>query len=428
MVRANSPGERSGLGAPLILHIEAGPTFGGSTLALQNYLEHADPSRFTHDVLFHADVPGTREIRARSRRFLCLRLAAPADWDRTAAEMEETAGPPSRLRRAAKQIPGARSLVRAGRGAARFAGRELPLAVRLARIFTQGRYDLIHCNNTFVVQPSTILAAWLTRTPLVSHVRTRVALGTRERRLGNRSRRVLAVSRSLAEDLARQGLRSPITVCYEGIPLAPRTGMSASRKRELSGTSGPVLGFAGRLVERKGVAHLLAAMPRILSRHPEATLLIAGEGPLRAALDQSCAALDLGRNVRFLGFRDDVPDLMGALDLFVLPSLTEGLPLVLLEAMAAARPIVASGVDGVPEFIHHEQTGLLVPPAAAEDLADAVLRVLEDPALAARLGQAARAYVAQHGDARETSRALDAAFLSALEARGAAAGPEPAES
>ncbi|MFH1143726.1 MAG: hypothetical protein V1774_04195, partial [Candidatus Eisenbacteria bacterium] len=102
MVRANSPGGRSGLGPPLILHIEAGPTFGGSTLALQNYLEHADSSRFTHDVLFHADVPGTREIRAHSRRFLCLRLPAPADWDRTAAEIEETAGPPSRLRRAAK--------------------------------------------------------------------------------------------------------------------------------------------------------------------------------------------------------------------------------------------------------------------------------------------------------------------------------------
>jgi glycosyltransferase involved in cell wall biosynthesis len=401
---------------PAILHIEAGPTFGGSTLALQNYLEHADPALFRHDALFFCDVPGCEAIRAHSRRFLCLHRPAPAGWDRApapATPATQTARTPA-WRRFAKRVPGARGLARSLRDWSEFLAQGLPLALRLARMLRRGRYDLVHCNNTFVVQRATLLAAWLTHTPAVAHARTRVTLRPIDRLLGNRTRRIAAVSVSLADDLYRQGLRRPIEVCYEGTRIGPVAQATPDARRELGGDGGPVLGFAGRLVERKGVIFLLKAMPAILARHPGARLVLAGDGPLQPALEDHCRRHDLSGAVRFLGFRRDVPALLAAIDLFALPSLTEGLPLVLLEAMAAARPIVACAVDGVPEFVRHAETGLLVPPASAPALAEAILQLLDDPARAAALGRAGRAFVEARGDVRVTARAFDAALRDAL--------------
>lgn len=409
------PRERAETEAPpAILHVEAGPTFGGSTLALQNYLVHADPSRFVHDTLFVCDVPGLDAVRAHSRRFFCLHCPAPAHWDAASSDAQHARASASWPRRAARRVPGARPAVRAARWVASEWRRELPLAVRIARFIAAGRYALVHCNNTFVVQPATFRAARWTRTPVIAHARTRVTLAARDLRLGNRALRIFAVSRSLAEDLHRQGIRQPVDVCYEGIDLP-----SAAAKREGHVPAGrsPVIAFAGRLVERKGVAYLLEALPALVARHPDALLWIAGDGPLREDLERQAAERNLTGAVSFLGFRGDVPSLLSESDLFALPSLTEGLPLVLLEAMAASLPIVACHVDGVPEFVRDGETGLLVPPRSADALARAMLRLCDDRAEADRLGRAARAFVEAHGDVRQTAADLDAAFQRALRER-----------
>ena len=117
-----------------------------------------------------------------------------------------------------------------------------------------------------------------------------------------------------------------------------------------------------------------------------------GVGPL-ARYQQLAADLGIGDRVHFLGFRSDVADVLRAADLVVLPSLDEGLPLAVLEAMACAKPVVATPVGGVPEAVIDEVTGLLVPPNEPQRLASAVLRILNDRHLAQRMGNAARARV-----------------------------------
>jgi glycosyltransferase involved in cell wall biosynthesis len=136
-----------------------------------------------------------------------------------------------------------------------------------------------------------------------------------------------------------------------------------------------------RLEAGKGLDVLLRAAAHL----PEATFAIAGDGPERVVLEALARALGVDERVRFLGFRNDVEALLAGCDVFVLPSLDEGFPLSVLEAMAACRPVVASDVGGVPEAITHDETGLLVPPGNPDALAAALARLLDDAPTRRRL-------------------------------------------
>ena len=151
-----------------------------------------------------------------------------------------------------------------------------------------------------------------------------------------------------------------------------------------------------RLDDQKGHRHLIDAMGILASRRPNLVTLIAGDGPLEQSLRAQCAALGITDRVRFLGYRRDVAELFEAADVVVLPSLYEGLPLVAIEALAAGRPMVATEVDGTPEVVIHERTGLLVPPANPVAMAAAIERLLDDPALAARLASEGRKFVQEN--------------------------------
>ena len=154
----------------------------------------------------------------------------------------------------------------------------------------------------------------------------------------------------------------------------------------------PLVLAAGRLAAQKGFGTLLEAAAGWRDLRPEPLLVIAGEGPLEAALKSQAARL--GLDARFPGHRDDIPALLAAAAVFVLPSTWEGQPLILQEALRAGVPIVATRVGGTP-VLTGEDAALLVPAGDARRLADAVRTVLTDPALAARLGKAA----ADRGDA-----------------------------
>lgn len=162
---------------------------------------------------------------------------------------------------------------------------------------------------------------------------------------------------------------------------------------------GPAV-MVGRLSPEKSVDTLLRAVTIIRGSRPDFRLEIAGDGaclqPLKALADE----LSLGEAVRFLGDVRDVPALLARASLCVLPSLTEGISLVLLEAMARGLPIVATAVGGNPEVVVGDETGLLVPPAVPEELAGAILRVWADPALGRRMGEAGRRRVETHFDVR----------------------------
>jgi glycosyltransferase involved in cell wall biosynthesis len=153
----------------------------------------------------------------------------------------------------------------------------------------------------------------------------------------------------------------------------------------------------GRLRIRKGVDVLLAAMPELLRRHPAARLLIAGDGEHRAALERVAAALGLGAAVSFLGRADAmrVRRLLRGAAALVVPSIYEGMPLVVLEAMEASVPVVASRVSGIPEVVEDGRTGWLVPPEEPASLAAALAAALDDPAAASRRGAAGRRLLAE---------------------------------
>ena len=245
-----------------------------------------------------------------------------------------------------------------------------------------------------------LLAAVLARVPAVVttvHLFVELPYPLRARLLhrlvGLGVHRHIAVSRALGRRL-QERFKIPgqaIRAVPNGIPLASFAGAEESPLRStLAGpTSRPIVLNVGRLVGQKGQLHLLEAAALI----PAAQFVFAGDGPDRDVLQAKALELGLDERVTFLGQRADIADLLSACDVFVLPSLFEGLPLSILEAMAAAKPVVATSVGGNPEVIADGETGLLVPPADPAALAAALRRVLSDAALAARLAAAGHAEV-----------------------------------
>lgn len=154
--------------------------------------------------------------------------------------------------------------------------------------------------------------------------------------------------------------------------------------------------MVANLRAEKGHDTLLAAAPRILERHPDATFTFVGEGPRREPLEVLVRALGIGSRVRFAGECRDVAPVLREHDLFVLPSRSEAFPNALIEAMATALPVVATRVGGIPEVVRDGVNGRLVPPDDAAALSAAVISLFDDPAQAAALGQAARLDVERH--------------------------------
>ncbi|HEX6039064.1 glycosyltransferase family 4 protein [Longimicrobium sp.] len=153
-----------------------------------------------------------------------------------------------------------------------------------------------------------------------------------------------------------------------------------------------VVGCVGRMEPSKGLAELADAWPRVEAALPGAHLVIVGRGTFDAELRARLA----GRRVLFTGHRADLPSVMAALDLLVLPSYSEGVPNVVMEAMAAGKPVLATAVSGVPELVVDGETGLLIPPRDADAIADGLIRLGTDAALRARLGAAGMARVREH--------------------------------
>jgi len=155
----------------------------------------------------------------------------------------------------------------------------------------------------------------------------------------------------------------------------------------------PLLGNVAALVGHKDHATLLEAMPLVLRELPGVRLVIAGEGELRPVLEARIEALRLGDSVRLLGYRNDVPRLLRALDAFVLSSCEEGLGTSVLDAMACGVPVVATAAGGIPEMVRDGETGLLAPPRDPAALARAIVRILREQVLAQALSRNAAALV-----------------------------------
>jgi L-malate glycosyltransferase len=202
-----------------------------------------------------------------------------------------------------------------------------------------------------------------------------------------------------------------IRIAHNGIALEGMRGAAGERGRvraELDIEAGrPVLAIIGRLHPVKGHRALIGMLPAILRGCPRALLLVIGDGPERAACEALARSLGLGRQVRFLGRRSDVPHLLPAVDLVLMPSQSEGLGLAAIEALAAARPVIAFAVGGLPEVVIEGVNGRLVPPGDCQAFANAVVDTLRDTAKRFSYARGAASSAQRFGVQRHVQRLIE---------------------
>ncbi|UCG61421.1 MAG: glycosyltransferase family 4 protein [Candidatus Zixiibacteriota bacterium] len=196
--------------------------------------------------------------------------------------------------------------------------------------------------------------------------------------------------KSIISDTLRRGR---LTTIHNSIDLKTVVlTKSASEFRQELGlpVDKPVIGSAGRMVPVKGFDVFVRAAAKVMAKRPEVSYVLAGEGPLSESLKNLAADLGITDRVRFPGFREDITDLLNSLDIFVVSSHHEGIPTVLLEAMALGKSVVCTGVGGINEIIEDGLSGILVEPGDAAAIAEACERLLDNADLRLNLGQAAR--------------------------------------
>jgi glycosyltransferase involved in cell wall biosynthesis len=205
---------------------------------------------------------------------------------------------------------------------------------------------------------------------------------------------VVTISEGIRQVLLAEGLPNAKTSCVRSAinvrPYLREYDKPAYRASLGLAPDTPLIGTVAQLIPRKGHRHLLAALHDVLPRHPDLQVLIFGRGPMEGELRQAIATQGLGRNVRMMGFVDDLPAILGCLDVLAHPADMEGLGVSLLQASAAQVPIVASRAGGIPEAVHDGETGLLIAPGDVAALGVALNRLLDDAPLRQRMGQAGR--------------------------------------
>ncbi len=230
--------------------------------------------------------------------------------------------------------------------------------------------------------------------------------------------RVIVVSDAVADILRRSGVADEkVAKIPNGVDLDRFRSAVPKLRNEIGIANDPVVGFVGRLVAEKGGAFLVRAAQQVLAVHPNTTFVLVGEGPAQQEWQALACQLGIGKQIVFSGARDDMPEVYASFDMLVLPSLIEALPMCLLEAMAAGKPVIATRVGAVPGLVVDAQTGLLLDPGDVGALANAILRLLENPDQACQLGENGRAHVAQHFSAEVMAESYLAMYEEVLVSR-----------
>lgn len=205
----------------------------------------------------------------------------------------------------------------------------------------------------------------------------------------------VTVSEAIRQVLVRDGIGAPqVQTIHSGIDLQRCDTVAPAAPLFPAGTR--VIGTVGHLAGHKGQRYLIAALPHLLRAHPRIGCALVGTGDLHESLAAQAADLGVSDHVKFTGFRRDVLSLIQQFEVFVFPSVQEGLGTSILDAMALYKPVVATRVGGIPEIVQDGVTGLLVPPQNPDALAHAIQYLLEHPEQGEKFGAAGRQRVAQH--------------------------------
>lgn len=285
--------------------------------------------------------------------------------------------------------------------------KDLLALTRLTRFIKRGRYTIVHTHSS----KAGVLGRWaayLAGAPIILHTVHGWAHHDRQHPLARRfyilleqitapiTHKLIVVSPLNIEKGLAGGIGAPekyITI-RSGIEMdrfrQPTRSRETVRAKLDIPQNAPVVGTVTRLSPQKAPLDFVASAAQVLERLPNVHFVIVGDGPLRAEVETEIVAHNLAKRIRLTGLRRDVPDLMHSFDIFALTSLWEGLPRVLPQAMAAGLPIVATAVDGNAEAVTDGVNGLLTPPGNPQAMAAALLRLLDDPSLRRRMGEAGR--------------------------------------
>ncbi|MGO8688844.1 MAG: glycosyltransferase family 4 protein [Thermoguttaceae bacterium] len=292
---------------------------------------------------------------------------------------------------------------------------------RIAQLVRQRRIDVIHTHISRA-HFFGILLRWFSGAPSVAtahsrHIQLHWMFNDRVIAVSEATRRYQRM-----HNFVRAGRIETIHnfIDYGRLAAVPPEARQRVRRSLGIGAEAPLLGIVGNVIPRKGLLYLVRALPEILAAAPTARLLVVGgedrggyAGRVRAAAQQ-CGA---SAAIIWTGHRSDIDELLAALDLYVLPSLEESLPLSVLEAMAAGLPVVAAAVGGIPECVVAGETGLLVPPAQSAPLAQAIVELLGNPERRRRFGEAGRRRVQERFTAESQAPSIEAAFARAIRGR-----------
>jgi glycosyltransferase involved in cell wall biosynthesis len=307
---------------------------------------------------------------------------------------------------------------------------EGPDRLRLLRCFRmihaflkKGPFDIVHTHGYF----ADIMAAPASKMLGIPHIATchgfistdfNLSIYNRLDRAALRmAKRIIAVSDGIRRDLIRSGIPESRVVTIKnavnGLSDAASRTAARHEKRALIKAAGQelIIGYAGRLSEEKNVSCLIKACSFLRENSLPVRALILGDGPQRRELEDLVREKKLGRKVFFAGFQEEVERWLPALDVFVLPSLAEGTPMALLEAMACGIPAVATAVGGVPDVIDPGRTGLLVPPDSPEAVAEAVSRLYFDRSFRDSMAQAARNDVLANYGVQDWTRKIESEYV-----------------
>lgn len=297
----------------------------------------------------------------------------------------------------------------------------IPIAIyRIRKIIAKNNIDLIHVND-FWYFPITFLAARPFNIPVITHIRQEIEVPKIKKYWLSYSDMLLPVSNSIKNTILMSGIQdSRIMTLYSGLDIEHIPNVDAEMRRILNINSDqPVIGTVATIDPRKGYEYLIEALAEIKKNYGDIKCVIVGDGDstYKSKLGMLSKRLGVSDNIVYVGFQHNVYPYISMMDIFVLPSIMEGFGIVILEAMAMSKPIVATKVGGIPEIVADNITGILIEPKDPISLASAILSILDDSEKRSLMGMAGRKRVELFFSIKVTIKTLEEVYENILNAK-----------